>query len=100
MSNDEAVNSLLEKLNTFQDSLTEDEAKAFAGMIEMAAESAEELSQEDLKQVAGGRGRKGFNAFQYHPKLDALAKPQSAHMGLNATNLRWLNQRSKKNLDK
>tara|TARA_B100002051_G_C16493944_1_gene514360 strand:+ start:47 stop:346 length:300 start_codon:yes stop_codon:yes gene_type:complete len=97
--NDEAVNSLLEKLNSFQDSLSDEEAKAFAGMIEMAAESAEELSQEDLKEVAGGKGPKGLNAFKYHSKLDkALAKPQSSHMGLNATNLRWLNQRMKKDL--
>ena len=96
MSNDEAVNRLLEKLNSFQETLSDDEAKAFAGMIEMAAENAEELSQEDLASVAAGRG-----VFKYNQREDnPTPKPQSSHNGLSSVNLRWLNKRARDKFQK
>jgi hypothetical protein len=73
MSN--AVNDLLNKLKAFKDNLSEDEQQAFGGMVELAAKTAEELSNEDLARAGG--------AALLRPTL-LIAKTQSEHAGLIA----------------
>ncbi len=61
-------NTLLNKLKAFKEGLSEEEQQAFSGMVELAAKTAEELSEEDLSRVGGA-------AITLNP----IAKTQSQH---------------------
>jgi len=73
-----AVQSLMEKLKVFQGSLSADEQKAFASMMDLATRTEGTLSAEQMAKVSGGMGGGDMDMGGDGGELAAF-KTQSVH---------------------
>lgn len=100
-----SVRTLMEKLASLKDELSSDEQEAFSDMVQLAARSATELHEEELRAAVGGAvrvidraggvsrlteiGRANTGSFF---DVGVLAKPQSSHPTLLAEELLGLDR--------
>jgi hypothetical protein len=100
-----SVRTLMQKLASLKDELSSDEQEAFSDMVQLAARSANELREEELRAAVGGAvrvieraggvsrlteiGRANAGTFF---DVGVLAKPQSSHPTLIADELLGLDR--------